>query len=636
MKKHLYTIAFIVGALGITFFFTSLDQGRLLSFSNSHSALDFPDTVNTLFAGSGKCSGCHGYDPDGLTSRDDDGNDVNVVDAWAASMMANSAKDPFWRAKVSHEVLVNPDHQEELESTCTKCHAPLGRFDAMHNGQVNYSIVEMEIDSIALDGVSCSACHQLDTNFVGQQFSGNLIYDTTHTIFGPYFNPFSPPMQGLVGFDVVQSTSIAESVTCAGCHTLITQTVDLDGNLTGDEFVEQATYHEWTNSIYDQDETRQECQHCHVPRIEDEVALALDYSFVGGRSPFGKHEFSGANIFMLKLMKDYIDTLGINARPVDYDSSIVRTERMLRDCTLTLELIELDRSNDSVYYALKIENQAGHKFPSGYPSRRASVQLLVKGENGDTLFNNGSFDSDFEVIGHSLPYENHHQIIRNEEDVQIYEMVFGDVNGDKTTILERGYESLKDNRIPPVGFSSSHFSYDTVQIVGLALNDLDFNYVNEIEGSGSDIIYYTVALNGYEGALNTKARIYYQTAPPAWMVEMFEYESDEILLFKDMFDNADRSPFLVSEATIDSVSTGIGINDQPRLSIFPNPSKGRVFIELEKGYSRMEVEIFDSKGKLNKRLVNPENIYLPEEKGLYIIRVRVDNKNEYIKRVIRY
>ena len=40
---------------------------------------------------------------------------------------------------------------------------------------------------------------------------------------------------------------------CAGCHTLITETADLDGNLTGDEFVEQATYHEWLNSIFNTD-----------------------------------------------------------------------------------------------------------------------------------------------------------------------------------------------------------------------------------------------------------------------------------------------------------------------------------------------------------------------------------------------
>ena len=49
--------------------------------------------------------------------------------------MANSAKDPFWRAKVAHEVAINPDHQLELEDKCTSCHAPLGHFNAHHLGE---------------------------------------------------------------------------------------------------------------------------------------------------------------------------------------------------------------------------------------------------------------------------------------------------------------------------------------------------------------------------------------------------------------------------------------------------------------------------------------------------------------------
>lgn len=622
-------------ALSLIIFLSSSDKGYYQVYKSIHGVSDFPDTVNTLFAGSGKCVGCHGYDPLGLSSTDEEGNDVNLSDAWASSMMANAALDPFWRAKVSHEVAVNPDHQVELESTCTRCHAPLGRFDALHNGQVHYSIADMLADSMALDGVSCSACHQLDTAFVGQNFSGNLVYDTTHTMFGPYFNPFSAPMVSFVGFDAVQSQTISKSETCSGCHTLLTNSVDLDGNLTGTEFVEQATYHEWTNSIYNQDLTRKECQHCHFPRIDDEVALALDYSFIGGRSPFGKHEMSGANIFMLKLMKDNIDTLGINASEVNYDSSIVRTERMLRDSTLILQLTELNRTADSVFYSLRIENMAGHKFPSGYPSRRATLQFLLRNDIGDTLFYNGAFDEDFEVIGHSLPYEMHHQTIRDEEDVQVYEMVFGDINGDKTTILERGYSILKDNRIPPAGFTTTHIAYDTISIVGNAEQDLDFNIEDTEEGSGADIVYFTIALNDYDGPLLAKARIYYQTTPPAWMAEMFEYETPEILLFKSMFDNADRSPFLIAEAVIDSVSVGINEEDLIQLQLYPNPSNGVVYIRSDNNYD-LSIEIYSISGQLIERFENVDQISLPEEKGVYILRITSEGKDALIKRVVRY
>ena len=75
-----------------------------------------PGGQNDWFTGSGLCEGCHGHDFAGYAGLDSDSVDVNVVDHWRSSMMANSAHDPFWRAKVSHEVLVNPAHQLETSA----------------------------------------------------------------------------------------------------------------------------------------------------------------------------------------------------------------------------------------------------------------------------------------------------------------------------------------------------------------------------------------------------------------------------------------------------------------------------------------------------------------------------------------
>lgn len=69
-----------------------------------------PDTTNALFTGSGKCAGCHGTDPNSFASIVGQtypavpmpgGHDVNPTDQWRSSLMANSAKGPFWRAKVA-------------------------------------------------------------------------------------------------------------------------------------------------------------------------------------------------------------------------------------------------------------------------------------------------------------------------------------------------------------------------------------------------------------------------------------------------------------------------------------------------------------------------------------------------------
>jgi uncharacterized membrane protein len=94
------------------------------------------------------CVGCHGRDESGYASVDLAGNDVNVVDDWSATMMANSAKDPFWRAKVSHEILIYPMHSAAIQDKCTSCHAPNGRYTAHYRGHGPYSIADMLADSI--------------------------------------------------------------------------------------------------------------------------------------------------------------------------------------------------------------------------------------------------------------------------------------------------------------------------------------------------------------------------------------------------------------------------------------------------------------------------------------------------------
>ena len=199
-------------------------------------AAGLPFAENTYFKTSGKCEGCHGHDPTGFAGVTQEGGvDVNVVDHWRSSMMANSARDPFWRAKVSHEGLVNPPHQAALEDKCTSCHAAQGRYDKFLTGGGPYAIAELVNDSIGLDGVSCLVCHRQSPDSLGKLFSGNLRFTAGDSVYGPYSdNIFGAPMASFVGFQPVFGAHINHAGLCAGCHTLITETADLSGNLTGD------------------------------------------------------------------------------------------------------------------------------------------------------------------------------------------------------------------------------------------------------------------------------------------------------------------------------------------------------------------------------------------------------------------
>lgn len=602
-----------------------------------HNRSDLPDLYNDWFAASGTCVQCHGFDTAMIANVDGEGTDINVVDDWIGTLMANSAKDPFWKAKVSHEVLTNPAHQEALENKCTQCHAPMGNYNNVLNGSGMYSMQDLAADSVALDGVSCLACHQQTSEELGNIFSGELHYDTTFKAFGPYMSPLVSPMAAATGYIPVFSEHISDPGICAGCHTLITETVDLNGDLTGDEFVEQATYHEWLNSSYNiGQELEQSCQGCHMPTISDPVFIANGIS-TEPRSPFALHEFVGANHFMLQIMKNNIDTLGLMADAETFQAVSDRTLSMLTSSLETnLELV--DRSLDTAYFELTINNLAGHKFPSGYPSRRAFVEFVILDEQLDTLFRSGIFGSDGYLQNYNSDYEPHFDTIHSEEQVQVYEMVMANVNDQPTTVLERAKYPLKDNRLTPKGFTNFHFAYDTCAVYGNALNDENFNS-NGIQGTGSDMIYYSIPIDGYSGSLEVHSKIKYQAIPKKWLDDMFTFSSEEIDLFQYLFEEAEQEPVTVASDILITEPLSIDYFNESGLRLYPTIlDRGRFFIENPDLVQNLLIDIYDVQGNLigKHTVLNNTLVEIPfvAEKGVYLISIIAGN-DQKIFRVVQ-
>ncbi|MBP9789499.1 MAG: hypothetical protein KBD57_03070, partial [Bacteroidia bacterium] len=424
------------------------------------------------FLTSASCRGCHGHDSLGQTNIDEDGNDVNLVSHWESSMMALSAKDPLWRAKVSQEILVNPGHAGPLQDKCTSCHAPTGRYNHFYRGLGDFLMTDLANDTLGLDGVNCTSCHTISPS-VGSTFSGEIPYDTTRNIYGPFMAPFFGPMQLYEGYTPVYSAHMDESRLCSSCHTLITETADLSGNLTGQQFVEQATYHEYQNSSFPANNIK--CQTCHMPQLASPVVIANGFISLTPRTPFNQHVFAGANHFMLELIKNNKAALGVDVADARFDSTLDATSANLRLNSINLNVLFDSAMSDTGYFRVKIENKVGHKFPSGYPSRRVVVQFIVTDNANDTIFKSGLFDPTYRVIGENPAFESHHEMINQSNVPQIYEIVMGDVNGDYTSVLERAAIVLKDNRLPPIGFTNSHSTYDTCVISADANADADFN-----------------------------------------------------------------------------------------------------------------------------------------------------------------
>lgn len=641
--KHINKLAFAVFLFSVVISLSLLpiEQKARANYSlealrNIHAPLFLPPVDSSqYFPTQVDCEGCHGFDPDGFALVDNAGNDVNMHDDWKTSMMANSAKDPFWRAKVSHEVLINPSHSAELQDKCTSCHAPMGHYTAKYRGHDHYLIADMLNDTVGLDGVSCGACHQISPENLGKQFSGLITYDTNRVQYGPYEAPFAPPMTNFVGFEPLEGKHINDAGVCANCHTLITESVDLEGNFTGTTFVEQATYHEWLNSQYNEDTVS--CQACHMKRIQDSVIISDNYLFLQKRFPYGLHDLVGANTFMIQLMKDNKEALGIEASDDDFFETLFKTYDLLQLNSLDLDLELVETTSDSAFFKVTLLNKAGHKFPSGYPSRRAFIEFTVTTEAGDTLFKSGVLNSNYEVEGHDPHFEPHYQMINNPDQVQIYEIVNGDINGNFTTVLERAYVPLKDNRLTPLGFSTEHEVYDTTLIVGNAETDPDFNRNESGEqGTGADIVYYHVPLQSYSGLLDIRAKVWYQSLPPKWMAEMFGETTPEIEIFREMYDQADKSAVLIDVANINDLlieSTAVQEVSPITLGLSPNPSSDG-WVYLSSPDEIQQIKIFNIQGQLLKTINSPASRFeLPENQGIYIIEVKT--RSEAITKTVK-
>jgi hypothetical protein len=642
MKRILVLSGLLVAVLLLSNFTVRMDAQK--SFHSQEELELYQQMGSTpigpgeYFQTSNSCRGCHGYDTLMQSNIDENGQDVNLFDRWEGSMMALSAKDPLWRAKVSHESLVNPAHSNALESKCTSCHAPMGHYNAIYGGATHFTLSDLLNDTLGLDGVSCAGCHTISPN-VGNTFSGDIPFDTTRQIYGPFPGPFAGPMQLYEGYTPVYSPHMDESSVCSPCHTLITETIDLAGNYTGNTFVEQATYHEYLNSSFAGTSTT--CQSCHMPRLADAIVIANGYITLQPRFPFNQHTFAGANSFMLNLIKNNKAALGVTASDANLDSSIAATTDMLKQKSVEFELINDGLTPDTAYYRVKIRNKAGHKFPSGYPGRRAVLQFVVTDANGDTVFQSGIFDPNYRVVGENPQFNPHYSTISQNHTSQIYEMAMGDVNGQFTSVLARAALLLKDNRIPPEGFTTASPVYDTVKVSADALADADFNKLNGVEGTGSDFVQFKVPVAGLLGNINVSARLYYQSVPPKWLDEMFTYNSSHIDTFRNMYNAADKTPVLVaSDSTID-VLTALSNYADKSIKVSPTFTRdGIISVEIPNQDQIVRMEAFDASGKKYflkniGQAGNRNQFQLPDATGVFIVRVttRLGSKSVRVMRL---
>ncbi|WP_455200851.1 multiheme c-type cytochrome [Kaarinaea lacus] len=508
--------------------------------------------TSTHFSGSGNCALCHNNLSDGSMLN------VSIESDWSTSMMANSTRDPFWRAKVASEIQRNPQHKTLLDDKCSRCHAPMANVEASFHGSTIELFDEgfLNPENIyynnAMDGVSCTVCHQIENSatlgtLAG--FSGNyrivdLGTSAERTAFGQYADPAVNPMLMNSGFRPTYSAHIASSELCATCHNLKTPFVDSSGTVVSTtpetEFPEQMVYSEWENSSFASGPTARSCQDCHMPKT-DGVKIANRPQFLTQRDNFARHTLVGANTAMLDILSRNKDALAVTAE--SFDLSILRARAMLESAA-DIEVVSQNLLDNELTVQLRINNHSGHKLPTSFPSRRVYIHFVVRDSADNIIFESGKTNADGSIVGADADtdlnrYEPHYDEITQENQVQIYEPIMGDTDGNVTYTLLRAARYLKDNRLPPTGFDKNSVA-DDIRVVGVAMGDMNFN-------AGSDIITYKIDI-GPNNASSFTAALKYQSLAYGFVSDLFQdNDNPEVAKFESMYDNATLRSETISE-----------------------------------------------------------------------------------------
>lgn len=503
----------------------------------------------SMFAPATECMACHNNLVDAA------GGDVSIGANWRGSMMANAARDPYVLASIRRETIDHPASAAHIQDECAACHLPAARQIA-HAAGVEAEVfahfagpaAAAPVAALARDGVTCTVCHQIAADRLGEasSFNGNF------TVAPPNgggrrraFGPFAVDdgrrriMHSVTGFEQEQAPHIRQSELCATCHTLVTRALGPDGATIG-SLPEQMNYQEWRHSAFVAE--GKSCQSCHMPRVPGPVRVS---SVLGDyRDGLSRHTFLGGNAFMLRLLQRYRVELGVEATPAELEANATATEQQLQTATATIAIERAAVAGGVLTVDVAVRNLTGHKFPTGYPSRRAWLHVTVKDPQGRALFESGRLTDQGLIEGNDADadagaLEPHYRRITRPDEVQIFESIMGTPQGAPTTALLQATRYLKDNRLLPRGFDK-RTAEPAIAVIGDAAGDEDF-------ADGGDRVQYRIAA---AGAATVEVELRYQPIAYRWAQNLKKYDARETRTFVTYFESlAPASSVLVTRAS---------------------------------------------------------------------------------------
>ena len=439
-----------------------------------------------------------------------------IYNAWRGSMMSQAGRDPLMWAALT---VANNDAPESGD-LCQRCHLPKGWLEGRSHPADGSALTA---DDYAA-GIACEVCHRMvdpvpstspsdeaktidaavraaltSTVPISHVASAMLIIDPDDNRRGPFaLNP--PPPHTAYKTDFLgQSTNyVTESRLCGSCHNVDNPVLSWDGvrgqfwpNANdapapsfdkGMLFPIERTYEEWLNSQYAQsgvlapefagdrpDGMVGSCQDCHMTRSTGLAATNL-----GGGQPVHRdcqttgclptHDLAGGNTWVPLLLQDTRWRLAATEDATQLNEGIIRTQALLRKAATLSATLEI--SGTDKIARIRVTNQTGHKLPTGYPEgRRMWLNLKAYNSQDQLLKEWGAYDSNSAVL---------------TLDTKVYEAKQGLTPEWATELGLPAGESfhfvlnnttIKDNRIPPRGYTQAAFDVPGLRPVGASYAD---------------------------------------------------------------------------------------------------------------------------------------------------------------------
>ncbi len=460
------------------------------------------------------CAVCHGdYD-----------KNVEPFSNWQGSMMAQASYDPIFRANM---VIANQDAPDSGDM-CLRCHFPRGWMQGRSVPTDGSAMLPEDYS-----GVACDQCHRLvdpiyevenpfediailaGLSFGGTWFgNGMYVIDPTGARRGPFLN-------AATGHPVLVSPFHREAALCGTCHDVSNPAFEKDGNgnyvpnafdAPAADFSPQVllpverTYSEWLNSAFNSPAGIytpffggnkafvSTCQDCHMP---DVTGYGCNFGSPPERSDLPLHDLTGGSTWLPTVLSKMFP---VDVNDVDIVAGAQRAREMLQHAA------NLEVAQEGPNLKVTVTNNTGHKLPTGYPEGRR-MWLNIK-----------FYDESLILIAESGAYNSATGELSHDAQVKIYEIEPGISDSLATTLGITPGKSfhfvlndmvVKDNRIPPQGFTNAAFE-------AFGGKPVDYNYA---DGQYWDDTYYNIPPQ----AASAEVKLYYQSTSK----EFIEFLRDE-------------------------------------------------------------------------------------------------------------